>query len=167
MSEETYLDLRWVIDRSGKLITLKYWVGRSKKHKGYYAYSTEDSMNEYLAYLKSQADNRQRYIDSKKAEMDKISVGTILYYSWGYEQTNIDFFQVIERKRNSVVLREINKKVMVDGRADSMREKNRPLRDDFVGEPFTKRLGKYGIQMDHGTLELVEDGRLYASTSYG
>ena len=37
-----------------------------------------------------------------------LQIGSILYTSWGYEQTNIDFYQVIELIGTStVVLREI------------------------------------------------------------
>ncbi len=37
-----------------------------------------------------------------------LKVGDILYSSWGYDQTNIDFYQVIElRGKTQVILREL------------------------------------------------------------
>lgn len=39
--------------------------------------------------------------------MNPFKVGDILYSSWGYDQTNIDFFQVVKATDKSVWIREI------------------------------------------------------------
>ena len=38
-----------------------------------------------------------------------LSVGDVLYTSWGYEQTNIDFYQVVRVLNKKIVVREIAK----------------------------------------------------------
>ena len=44
-----------------------------------------------------------------------IKVGDIFYMSWGYEQTNVDFFRVKElRGKTQVVLQEVNLKMTQD-----------------------------------------------------
>jgi hypothetical protein len=43
------------------------------------------------------------------------TVGSILYASWGYEQTNIDFYQVVARKGDWVTLQPMNKTKQYDG----------------------------------------------------
>ena len=64
-------------------------------------------------------------------------VGDILYDSWGYEQTNIDFYQVIEVKPKSVIIRPIGQEVTEEG---NMSGHTIPIKDCFTGEPVTKKL---------------------------
>jgi hypothetical protein len=42
----------------------------------------------------------------------KPKVGDILYSSWGYDQTNIEFFKVVKVSEFSVWIQEIGKKVV-------------------------------------------------------
>jgi hypothetical protein len=46
------------------------------------------------------------------AENLKPKVGDILYSSWGYDQTNIEFFKVVKVSEFSVWIQEIGKKVV-------------------------------------------------------
>ena len=58
---------------------------------------------------------------AKKEKVNKygVKVGDLFYISWGYEQTNVDFFQVIELKGEaSVIVREVYPK-MVEEKAVS------------------------------------------------
>jgi len=43
------------------------------------------------------------------------TVGSILYSSWGYEQTNIDFYVVVARKGNWITIQPMNKQKTYDG----------------------------------------------------
>lgn len=36
------------------------------------------------------------YLHKKENESDKISIGDMFHTSWGYDQTNVEFFQVVE-----------------------------------------------------------------------
>ena len=40
---------------------------------------------------------------------DKVKIGDVFVYSWGYDQTNINFFQVIGKTKKSIKVREIRK----------------------------------------------------------
>lgn len=44
--------------------------------------------------------------------LSRLKVGDILYSSWGYDQTNIDFYEVVEVKAKAVVIRKIESKVV-------------------------------------------------------
>ena len=78
-------------------------------------------------------------INSIQNQIDSIKIGTIFYTCWGYEQTNVNFFQVIERKGSTVIIREVNQNRFYDG---SMSGSCTPLKDDFIGEPLRKRISK-------------------------
>lgn len=45
----------------------------------------------------------------------QIKEGSIFYSSWGYDQTNIDFYQVVKATAKTVWLRKLNAKVEEKG----------------------------------------------------
>ena len=62
---------------------------------------------------------------------------TILVNRWGYEQTNVDFYQVIKVTEKTVVIRQIA--------AEKVKEENligrvRPIKDNFIGEPMRRKI---------------------------
>ena len=62
-------------------------------------------------------------------------VGDILYSNWGYDQTNIDYYQIIRATPKQVILQQLQKKVVSVGRTD---EKVVPLKGKF--DPREKKL---------------------------
>jgi hypothetical protein len=63
-------------------------------------------------------------------------VGQVFYDSWGYEQTNIDFYQVIEVGKMSVKIRKIGQ--VMSREAGFMCEYLMPAVNEFIGEAETK-----------------------------
>jgi hypothetical protein len=63
-------------------------------------------------------------------------VGDILEHTWGYDQTNVDFYQVVELKTKTIVLREIQS---VEKSTGHMTGKVTPVKNSFEGEPFRRR----------------------------
>lgn len=76
--------------------------------------NTLDLANKIFAYLNGETNLPEvKNINSVGENELGIKVGDIFYTSWGYEQTNIDFFQVVALKgKTQVVIREValNKK---------------------------------------------------------
>lgn len=65
-------------------------------------------------------------------------IGDIFYSSWGYGQTNVDFFQVIELVgKKSVLLKEI-KAIITDNHSEHS-GKVKPLKDEFFSEEIIKK----------------------------
>ena len=94
---------------------------------------------------------------------DHWTVGDVLYNSWGYEQTNVDWYQVVEVKAKSVVIRAIKKNFGASGRDCGY---SQPRRDDFCGEPMLKPLSESGsLTMRHGAATKW-DGRAVYESSY-
>lgn len=67
-----------------------------------------------------------------------VKVGDIFYDSWGYDQTNIDWYQVVKVLPKSVKVRRIAGKTKETG---FMSGETRPLKGKFIGPPKTKRVG--------------------------
>jgi hypothetical protein len=93
-------------------------------------------------------------------------VGTILYASWGYEQTNYDFYQLVQRRgQSTLVLRKLKVSKESEGWA---RYKVMPLKDQFDGEEtITRRVSKYGYAKVNDCAHLYAwDGDAKHATSY-
>ena len=108
----------------------------------------------------------KKYFEERQAENDSIQKDTILYSSWGYEQTNIDFYIVLERKGQSVTLQKIGKEITKRNYNDS----GKCIADASIriGEPFKKRLSKYGgIALNSYANAKVYDGKELYWSNYG
>ena len=71
--------------------------------------------------------------------MGTIKTGDIFVATWGYEQTNADFFQVINVGKKSVKVRHIKKKT-IESPAGSMSGYASPIKNAFDSDVKTKRL---------------------------
>lgn len=116
----------------------------------HHGYSSEEQLTESLGrYLKILTDRNTAKEEqkNKKKELranmvNPFKVGEIFYDSWGYDQTNIDFYQIIEVKSRSVVIREIGGE-SVPGRSQGVHGDYgyiRPKKDLFCGLPMTKNI---------------------------
>jgi hypothetical protein len=74
------------------------FIGRAVKPSWRYRYSSAaaraEAMERQVASVKAHAEMIAKRA-AKRAEPHKWEVGLILYGSWGYEQTNVDFFEVV------------------------------------------------------------------------
>lgn len=76
------------------------------------------------------ADEKKKLEDLKKDWQNTYQVGQLLYNSWGYDQTNIDFAQIVAVGRRTVTVARIEGK-MVEAIAYAM-AKVAPVRDRFL-----------------------------------
>jgi len=83
---------------------------------------------------------RQLRQQAKSRFQNPYKVGDILHHSWGYDQTNCDFYQVVEVSKASVALRKIATET-VPGSEGFMCESLMPKKDAFV-EKGTQALTK-------------------------
>ena len=80
---------------------------------------------------------------------DYWAVGDVLYNSWGYEQTNIDWYQVVEVKAKSILIRPIHKNYKETAYLQGV---SQPRRNDWNGVVHLKPLDEHGnISMYHGS----------------
>jgi hypothetical protein len=152
---------------------VEIWRGRASNPYANYLFRNRERAETYIAEQVAAESQRQASATQRKAtaaaqkrEMaKKIQVGTILHYSWGWEQTNCEFYQVVDRKRQTVAIRQIAAQT-VPGTEGFMCENVRPVPDQFTGEPITKRIGTCGINMKHGIATPCEPGSQHYSSWY-
>lgn len=93
------------------------WHGKAAKPSAYYSSNTRERAVAGLRYCwnnveGSLADRAKRQAEkaTKRANLkasDFWTVGDTVYTSWGYDQTNVDFFQIVTVKARSVVVRQV------------------------------------------------------------
>lgn len=127
-----------------KMLTVGKNKGQYKFIEGYYFTSEEKRqiwVKGIIAQIKLNAEDKQARKDKKAEVMNNFinpfTVGQILYDSWGYDQTNIDFFKVVGIKDKSVIMRRIAQNV-VDGSEGFMCENVTPAIDTFISDEFTR-----------------------------
>jgi len=91
--------------------------------------------------IRQEAERFRRHDEAQEkaaaAFRESLRVGDILYSSWGWEQTNIDFYQVIAIRGSAVDLRQLDQRTTEDG---YMCGTTVPLPDVFKGKTHTHRL---------------------------
>lgn len=120
-----------------------------------YRFGTFERLAEYCAnYLKQLAEaeaykaERKAKRAAEKAEaLSNVKAGDIYVASWGWEQTNVDAYQVVAKKGATVTLREIALS-SIEGSEGFMSDRVRPVKDAFIGGEFKKRITGRHINVD-------------------
>lgn len=92
--------------------------------------------------------------------------GKILQSSWGYEQTNVDFYKIVKRTAKSVLLQEIGK---IKTESGNMSGEAVPDISIEIGKPFRRKLlihgdSILGCHFEYGTIRAWEGRPAYYST---
>lgn len=128
----------WKYEYNGKFIAIAF-AGRAQKPLWHYNFPTEARRE---AFINKTIDERKAVVqvktDRQQARREwhhSLKEGDILYTSWGYDQTNVDFYQVTRVIDKAIVIREIASKV-VSG--DGFSESVVAVPNHFVGDPDKK-----------------------------
>lgn len=77
--------------------------------KVWYGYATEEAVRAAIGEKPALVGEKPKKEQAEKVNKFGVKVGDLFYASWGYEQTNVDFFQVVELVgATSVRVREVN-----------------------------------------------------------
>lgn len=111
--------------------------------------------------------NEQKVITTQERKA-QFQIGDIFVESWGYEQTNVDFYQVVKLNAASVVLRKISYNTLefTGWASDTVEPRKNAFLDD---KTYTKRFkegSKYLKGIACGSLVLHEAGKSYHRSWY-
>lgn len=97
-----------------------------------------------IANQKAKEERKVAQKIQKAALAASVKVGDLFVDSWGYEQTNVDAYQVVAKpSANTVIVREIGYATVKDSEGYDC-EYVRLVPNSFKGEEMTKRLNNYG-----------------------
>jgi hypothetical protein len=154
---QVYGALRIELEDTAHGFFARAWRGKQRRPFACYRFSREESRAEWIAKQKAGEDARERYkreraaytVSAKAAMRERLQVGTILHHSWGYEQTNCEFYLVVERKAASCTIQRIGC-TTVSGSEGQMSARVRPDPSRIIGKPERKIIGPAGVTMGHG-----------------
>ena len=125
------------------------FVGKQAKPAMHYTYATVErrdaAIEKFFDGQAKVAELKKERAAAAKARKEEakanVKVGDIFCGSWGYDQTNQEFYQVVEKKGGTCKLQEIGKQIV---EAKQTAEYVRPNPDIKIGEPVTKRINQSG-----------------------
>jgi hypothetical protein len=129
-------------ERQGKTVPLAIgFHGKAAKPDWHHSFRDDERRQRHIASFLEGRKARAAAMTQRKAERNKphtLKVGDILRSSWGYDQTNIDYYQVTRVPGPMTVeIREIA--ASSSGEDGFMTAKCTAVRDAFKGPPMIKR----------------------------
>ena len=178
------LNTGWTIDRlencivvrksgesaRGAYYDLKIFKGTAAKPLCYYTFRSSEAREKYATETVANIDERVASKASRQAAKaeDHYFVGDVLYSSWGYEQTNVEFYQVVEVKGSSVYLREVYQNSS-DVHGSPHGGRTQPRRNEFINDKVVRKLVAQDGSVKapiHGWLSKWTGKSVYTSSNY-
>jgi hypothetical protein len=134
---------KWEQEIRGRVMyNLLAFVAKQNKPaiNAYYmnAASRDRELDELVEGRRSYLQRKQEEAQKKKEFQHGVNVGDIFYTSWGYDQTNVDFYQVTKVMGKAVEIRKIQGKV---DHGDAFSQYVVALPNHFIGgEPPLKKI---------------------------
>jgi hypothetical protein len=137
------------------------YVGNSAKPALNYRYKSIEQRARSVAKWMQGCDASAAYrTDRKAAKAEKmgaaqmvLAVGDVVSSSWGYDQTNVDFYQVVELfGKRGVVIREIGAETVTNNEARYSSDRCKPIKDAFTkdSKPMRKQVNESGsVKVGH------------------
>lgn len=166
-----YKDIVIINYSDPKYFCLAIWEYKKEIRPSYhYAFKTEAERNTFEAERKKQEDRKQADNQRRMNEYDEkkkgFQVGSILYCSWGYEQTNIDWYIILERKNDYILIQEIGTKKTYDNNYND-RGSCLPNPEIKIGDSFKKKITKYAsVELASYKYCTLWDGQSKSWSSY-
>ena len=160
-----------VLVNKTKLVAIA-WSGKKNKYDWYYKFRDKKQMDKYISdyFCKVEMANKHKAEQKLNKEKDKaeffesIKVGDIFVDSWGYDQTNVDFYLVTKKLKASIKIVKIGSKVVATSIGSEMVV---PVPDAVIGEEKTKIPQDGYIKTSSYSLARLWDGKPMHETAAG
>jgi|TARA_R110002020_G_scaffold417866_1_gene627120 hypothetical protein len=157
----------------GTKYTAMVFAGKRSKYDKYYGFKTaerrDEYVKEYFEDIAASYESKKEYAEKKKAmateNQEKYKVGDVLVSSWGYDQTNIDFYQIVKKTKSMVTIQKIGKEYLDTKFASE--ELVKPVKNAFIGKEIKKKVGAYGVSLNTYADASLWDGQPQYQTAYG
>lgn len=163
-------------ERQGKIVsyTAIAFTGKAQKPSIFSGYGSaqrrQEVVENWLTDISEYAAEKAARRQAKKNAVCPFKKGDILTGSWGYDQTNVEFFEIVEAKGRKVAIRELGHQ-SIKGSEGFMCESVVPDHGRYIGEPethiaqtYTGASNSWYVRLnDCCTLHLWEGGKQYKS----
>jgi hypothetical protein len=153
------------IDLSALTAKLDRLTTRAKygyKNVFYYKFKTEQKLLDYcnevynnqIAQTETKSTYKEEQKVKKQQQQKDVKVGDVFCYSWGWEQTNVDFYQVVSKPSPAtVIVKSISHETVEDCSWAS--DYVKPVKDSFCGEEMKVRLNGDSFKRSCGHANLT------------
>lgn len=117
------------------------YLGKSLKSFWHYRFPSttamldkiEKTVNNYVLNKQNEKDKKNKITEAQKklVAKDHFQIGDIILNSWGYDQTNIDYYQIIEVKNKMIVAKAIHQTFLKSEGLSSLASYVMPDKDNF------------------------------------
>jgi hypothetical protein len=142
------LGVAYVQDLPAANSRMKYlaiaYAGKANKKSFYESYATKEARDKRIADFFAGLESWQKMKAERRAESSKphtLKVGDILHHSWGWEQTQCDYYQILAVTPHGATIQAIISKT-VEGSTVShgMADRQIAIPDSFHGEPLRVKI---------------------------
>ena len=157
----------YLYEREGRFVA-KAFKGKAIRPAFFYGFKSaevraqfvEGEIQKWVARAEADAER-----DARSAqEYAALKVGDVLYSNWGYDQTNVEFYQVLAKKgKGSVIVQQIGE--ICDYNGHDMSGHKMPKVGVFVGEPMLRKY-KAGVNINESIRAWPWDGAPKSYSNY-
>lgn len=143
-------------------------------HDRYGNFICFDLIQDYAGIVEKIEKNAHFFWESRKKALEEkaaatqVKVGDIFVSTWGYEQTNVNFYQVVKATAKTVTVREIRRSTEPGGAWGHYTAM--PVKDAYCGEPMRRKIGhdsdRPSISISSFAYARLWDGKPIGGTSY-
>lgn len=125
--------------------------GKAVKPAWHYSFRTEErlraNIEETLRNEMEAADRKAKRSAEKKAACAShdVKAGDVFRCSWGYDQTNIDYYQIVSVSGQMATVRAIGE---ISEETAWAQGKSAPRAGHFIGDPFRVRIQKWSMDSE-------------------
>ena len=136
------------------LVAIAY-IGKQSKSAWHYRFNSEQQRSEriegFFNGLQEHSKMKAKW-KAERLEPHSFRINDIVVNSWGYDQTNVDFYQIVETTAHYVHLREIGSKFVDSDGLSSMAGRVVAMKDSFKSDKIIKHYAnKGGISFRFGS----------------
>jgi len=156
-----YADLKLEFHVDTKNLTCTFYKGKRGKPSWNYRFKTLERLQAHIdteiRLAKTALEEKEAHKKAQSKIQETIKVGDVFCYSWGWEQTNVDFYQIVSRKgKSTAVIRPIHLESVNETSWGS--DEVIPCANDFIGEEEeTVRLNGERFKRSCGSAYKVDD----------
>ena len=121
------------------------YTGRKLKPTFSIYFKNKLRRTEYIKCFQQENSAKKARKIERKTVTRKLKVGDVLYSTWGYEQTNVDFFKVLSLVGKTMV--EVIKIAADKDHKDIDHGSALPLPNDEIGKPFKRKVYGKGLSI--------------------
>ena len=143
-----------------------FYIGKRAKPGWHYNFNSLEAMkkeiNETISRLMTWEDMKMARKQTRAKSLESVRVGQLYSYSWGYDQTNVEFYQVTEKLGRKFKIQRIARRLVESEGLSSMASYVSPIRDHFIDEPILKS----SLSMKFGCLNITNDEQKHYCSWY-